>query len=85
MWVVPWPSKGIIASFVVNFRKYVIEKLKIAGVYLIFDRYHDDSIKSLTRFYRDSGASRVYQLTLDAPIPSRDVMLKVSENKEQLI
>ena len=27
----------------------------------------------------------MYQLTLDDPIPSRDVMLKVSENKEQLI
>ena len=85
LWVVAWPSKGTVGCYVVNFRKYVIERLKISDVYLVFDRYYNDSIKGLTRFYRDSGASRVYQLTADTPLPSRDVLLQVSENKEQLI
>ena len=38
-----------------------------------------------TRFNRETGASRVYHLTLDTPIQSKDVILKVSENKEHLI
>ena len=48
-WVVAWPSKGTIGSLVENFRKYVIDKIKIADAYLILDRY-GHSIKGLTRF-----------------------------------
>ena len=43
-WVVAWPNKGRIVSLVENFRKYVIDKLKIVDVYLILDRYYDNSI-----------------------------------------
>ena len=84
-YVVAWRSKGTIGSLVEHFRKYVIDKLKIADVYLVFGLYYDDSIKGLTKFNRDTGASRVYHLRLDTPIQSKDVILKVSENKEQLI
>ena len=63
----------------------MIDKLKITVVYLIFYRYYDDSIKGLTRFNRDTGASRVYHLTLDTPIQSKGVILKVSENKKQFV
>ena len=42
--VVAWPNKGRIVSLVENFRKYVIDKLKIVDVYLILDRYYDNSI-----------------------------------------
>ena len=66
--IVAWPSKGTVGSFIVNFRKYMLDKLKIADVYLIFDRYYADSIKGLTRFNRDTGASCIYQLTLDVPL-----------------
>ena len=41
--------------------------------------------KGLTRFNRDTGASRLYHLTLNTPIKCKDVTLKVSRNKEQLI
>ena len=84
-WVVAWPSKGTIGSLVVNFWKYVVDKLKIADVFLILDWYYDDSIKGLAIFNRDTGGSRVYHVPLDKPIQSKDVILKVSENKEQLI
>ena len=63
----------------------MIDKLKVTDVYLIFDWYYDDSIKDLTRFNHDTGANCVYHLTLDTPIQSNDFILKVSENKEQLI
>ena len=51
----------------------------------MFDRYYDDSIKNLNKFHCDTGLSRVYHVILGLPIHSKDVMLKVSENKEQLI
>ena len=58
-------------------------RLLMCTLYLI--GIYKDSIKGLTRHYRDIGASRVYQLTLDTELPSMDVLLKVTENKEQLI
>ena len=60
LWIVAWPSKGTVGSFIENFCKYMLDKLKIADVYLIFDRYYADSIKGLTRFNRDTGASCIY-------------------------
>ena len=47
LWIVAWPSKGTVGSFIVNFRKYVLDKLKIADVYLIFDRYMLIALKVL--------------------------------------
>ena len=85
LWIVALPSKVSIGSLVDNFRKYVTDKLKITDVDLTFDQYYDDSIKGLTRFNRDTGASRVYHLILNTPIQCKDVILKMSENKEQLI
>ena len=38
-YVVAWGSKGTIGSLVENFRKYVIDKLKIADAYLLFGLY----------------------------------------------
>ena len=35
--------------------------------------------------YRDNGASRVHQLQHEMELPARDVVLKVTENKVQLI
>ena len=84
-WIVSWTSKGTIGSLVEIFRKYMIDKLKIADAYFIFDRYYGDSIKGLTKFNPDTGASHVYYLALDTPMQSKDVILKVSENKKQLI
>ena len=84
-WAVACSSKRTIGCLIENFRKYVIDQLKIADVYLILDRYYDGSIKSLTTFNRDTRASRLYHLTLDTPMQSKDVILKVSENKQQLI
>ena len=55
----------------------MIDKLKIADVYLLFDRHYDGSNKGPTRFNRETGASRVHHLTLDTPIQSKDVILKM--------
>ena len=50
-----------------------------------FDRYCVDSINGLTKFDYDTGANRVYHLTLDTPIQAKDVIRKVSEIKKQVI
>ena len=39
----------------------------------------------MTRIYRDNRARRVYQLQPEMELPARDVVLKVTENKVQLI
>ena len=65
--------------------QYLSEKLKNANVFFVFDRYIDNSIKGLTRSYRDTGASRIYQLHPETALPSEDIVLKVSHNKNQLI
>ena len=85
IWVVTWPDKGTVEEYLNNFRRYLLEKAKIADMFLVFDRYYDESIKGLTRKYRDNGTSRVYQLTPVIALPPRDVVLKVTENKVQLI
>ena len=85
LWVINWPAKGNVSDFVNNFKAHVGTRLKIADVYLIFDRYFEQSIKGLTRKNRDKGGSRVYQLTLLTSLPARDVLLTVTENKVQLI
>ena len=53
----------------------------VSNVYLTHDRYYDDSIKGLPRLNCVIGAHRVYDLTLDTPMESIYVTLKVSENK----
>ena len=60
----------------------MMHKAKIADVYLIYNRYHDDSIKGLRRFNCDTRAGHVYHATMYTP---KYVILKVFESKEQLI
>ena len=61
LWVVSWPDKGTVEGYLNNFWRYLLEKSKIADVFLVFDRYYDESIKCLTRKYRDYGASLIVQ------------------------
>lgn len=61
-------------------------QLKTCDVYLIFEPYHTDSIKNITRSKRAGiGASRNHQLTMHTPLPSQKVTLTVTHNKVELI
>ena len=73
--VISWPAKGTVNSYLNNCRSYMIERSKTC----------DDSIKSLTRSYRDNGASRVFLLQSQTTLPLRDVVLKLTDNKPQRI
>ena len=85
LWVVPWPTGGIVQDFLDNFRRHIKGYLESSDVYLVFDRYTAGSIKESTRKERDQGASRVYTLRPPARLPAQKVVLTVSSNKTQLI
>ena len=85
LWVVHWRTKGTVQDYIDNFCHYVLEKTKFNYAYLVFDRYHDYSIKSGTRLARAGQfASRRHKLSLTTPLPPQKVALTFTENKVQL-
>ena len=53
-------------------------------MYIVFDRYHQDSIKGHTRIVRASGVTRRFHLQLVTELPLQKVVLTVTQNKMQL-
>ena len=83
LWVVSWPSKGAsVQDFVTNVRCYLQRLLQIHDVYFIFDRYYQRSIKNQTRSTRSNGVTRRFTLSLKNELPSKKVILGVTENKK---
>ncbi|KAG0729109.1 hypothetical protein GWK47_031017 [Chionoecetes opilio] len=80
LWTLEWPIQGTVETFITTFKLWLSERLTESDVYLCFDRYHDYSIKSSTRNSR-SMTARVYNLTLQTRLPSRDAILKNYKNK----
>lgn len=88
MWIVHWPTTGIIMDYVNAFIHHVLTKLTVlSNVFVVFDKYHENSIKNNTRIARATGLhhSKRHVITLARPIPSRDGVLNVPHNKDQLI
>lgn len=86
LWVIRWPTKGTVEDFILNLLGYVNERLKSCNTYLVFDRYHEKSIKNATRTARaGKEASRRHKLDLHKPLPAQKVVLNVTEKKLQLI
>ena len=55
-------------------------------MYVVFDRYFYNSIKSMTHSSRAvCSASRQHQLSLQTPLSAQNDMLTVTRNKIQLI
>ena len=85
LYIIHWPPSGTIAEYVTGFRKYVVRKLALHDVYLIFDRYQDYSTKGVTRSGRGSAHSRIHQLSLTMQLPPKKNIMSVQGNKQQLI
>ena len=66
-------------------RKYTENFLRSADVYLLFDKYKKYSIKSDTRAERLGRIRRAFTLSSGSPLPSKDVALKTTATKVQLI
>ena len=54
-------------------------------VFLVFDRYSKYSIKGATGEQRRGNLANNYVFTLDAPLPSTEIVMTSSQNKIQVI
>ena len=80
-----WPKGGKVDDLLAGVRHYISKKLSTADVYLIFDRYREFSIKSDTRQERLDQYRSFHTLTETNPLPSKEVVLRVTKTKVQLI
>ena len=85
LWTIHWPEDGSVADFIANVKKRIAFYLTNSDVYLIFDRYHDYSIKSKTRDGRETGVTRKHHLLRTTKLPAQKVVLQSIENKKQLV
>ena len=80
-----WPTEGTVNDLIKGVWSYVKGIAEYSTVYLVFDRYKDYSIKSDTRQKRIGQIRRSYTLTLNGPLPPKEVCLASNETKECLI
>ena len=80
-----WPKGAEVKKLVEAVSAYIFPFLKESDVYLIFDRYHDFSIKSDTRKSRQGMFFKEHKLQLTTQLPSREAVLGSTKNKTQLI
>ena len=80
-----WPKDEKVQDFVDSFVLYTADLLQSAAVYLIFDRYRDYSIKGQKRLKQLGQHLRSHVLTLDTPLTSKEMTLKCTRTKIQLI
>ena len=87
LWKIQWPSaNGTVQDFVKGFPKFVYDMLKKNDVMIIFDKYYDYSIKSVTRVNRNViQSSKRVKITLTGPSNDKNVVLANKDNKIQLI
>ena len=82
-----WPGKGRLVSDLINaFRQFIARQLYLKqDLYnIVFDRYHQDSIKGHTRIVRASRVTRRFHLQLVTELPSQKVVPTVTQNKMKL-
>ena len=82
---VHWPKEAKVQDFVDTFIQYISKFLQHSTVFLTFDRYRDYSIKGQTRLKRLGNHLRTHVLTLETPLPPKEMTLKSSKTKIQLI
>ena len=59
--------------------------LKNADVYLAFDRYCENSIKSATQLQRIGNIKCSHKITIETPLPAKDISLSSDKTKENVI
>ncbi len=81
---VNWSTGKSVGSFAQNLIKQV--KSNYHKVIVVFDKYLKNSMKAAERMRRAGGAlPPVYNLTLESPLPAKDIIMKNDTNKQQLI
>ena len=82
LWIIHWPTDGIVADFIDNVKARLTSYLLKSDVDLIFDRYYEYGIKSVTRDVRKTVVSRKHQLLLSTKLLAQNVVLLSIENKK---
>ena len=75
LWTVHWPADGSVADFIINVKKRIASYLTNSDIYLIFDRYHEYSIKSTTQDGRETRITRKHHLLRTTKLPAQKVVL----------
>ena len=81
---ISWPRSGTTRQLCYNFLNAV--KKPAHDVYVIFDKYHKNSIKTHERNRRTG--QYIYpdrNITINTPLPNRDAIMKNTENKKKVI
>ena len=72
-------EKDSLAKFYV--KRYNFKILKDADVYLAFDRYYENSIKSATRLQRIGNIKHSHKITIETPLPAKCISLSSNKTK----
>lgn len=84
LWTIHWPADGTAADFIENVKARLTSYLRESDVYLIFDKYFQYSIKSVTRDVRETLVNKKHHLLPSTKLPAQKVVLSSIENKKQL-
>ena len=80
-----WPKKGLVEDLVNSVDYYLSKFIIVADVYLIFDRYFENSIKSDTRLERIRTYKRSHKFAIRTPLPPKEICMSSRKTKENLI
>ena len=80
-----WPKNGMVSDLLKGIEKYAYNFLSQGDLYMIFDRYYENSIKSDTRMNRIDGFKRIHHLTSNSPLPTKEVCMSSIQTKRNLI
>ena len=74
-WAIHWPTNGTVNDLVEAVKVHALRFYMNSDVYLIFDRYHQYSIKGNPRKSRSDDLTAQHQLSTATPLPSQMVAL----------
>ena len=70
-----WPTGGLVSNLVDGNERYVRKMLVSSHVYIVFDRYKEESIKSGTRSARIGSFQRSHILAVTRDLPPKYICL----------
>ena len=82
LWSVHWPKDGNFSKLVNAFKDYIMKFLHKSNVFLIFNWYHDYSIKVVTCQDHVGSACHSHNLSWSTSLPSKEVTLHSTETKK---
>ena len=83
--VVNWPTNGLLFDYIANYYDFVFLKLRSHDITVVFDRYHDFSIKSSTKTGRGKFSARTHFVTPSSPLARKSLTLTSASCKSQII